>query len=139
MDKTTEPTDSPSTEHRELAKAALKFLKPLIPTAKPWELNACDDDENPLFIAIPPVVSRILLDALAKTAAGQDIVLTQTGDEVTTQEAARILKVSRPLVVSLIKRGELPARNVGNRLRLPLKDVLEYKAANAPKRRTPPT
>ena len=54
---------------------------------------------------------------------------------MTTQQAASILKVSRPFVVTLVENGELPARQVGNRLRLPLQDVLNYKAANGPRRR----
>ncbi len=87
---------------------------------------------------MPPVVSAIFLDALAKTSEGQAVALVLLDEEVTTQQAAKILKVSRPFVVSLVKNGELPSRQVGNRHRLPLKDVLDYKAANAPKRRTQP-
>jgi excisionase family DNA binding protein len=45
------------------------------------------------------------------------------------------LNVSRPFVVGLIDKGALPARMVGNHRRLPLKDVLAYKADNRAKRR----
>ena len=44
-----------------------------------------------------------------------------------TQQAADILGVSRPTVVCLIDDGELPADRVGNRRRLLLKNVLDYR------------
>ena len=55
--------------------------------------------------------------------------------EITTQQAAELLNVSRPFVVGMIDKGTLPARMVGNQRRLPLKDVLAYKAENRAKRR----
>jgi excisionase family DNA binding protein len=45
------------------------------------------------------------------------------------------LHVSRPYVVGLVDKGQLPARNVGKQRRLLLKDVLAYKRDNEAKRR----
>ena len=55
--------------------------------------------------------------------------------DVTPQQAAALLNVSRPFVVGLIEKGLLPARMVGSQHRLPLKDVLAYKEENRAKRR----
>ena len=84
---------------------------------------------------LPEVVTRLLMEILKETAAGRAVSLVTVDAEVTTQQAATILNVSRPYLVSLIEKGLLPARKVGNQRRLPLADVLEYKAANRAKRR----
>ena len=75
------------------------------------------------------------MEVLKETAAGKAVSLVTVDAEITTQEAATILNVSRPYLVGLIDKGLLPARMVGNQRRLPLRDVVDYKAANRAKRR----
>jgi excisionase family DNA binding protein len=84
---------------------------------------------------LPPVVTRLLMDILDETAAGRAVSLVPLEPEITTQQAADLLNVSHPYVVGLIEKGTLPARMVGNHRRLPLKDVLAYKADSRAKRR----
>ncbi len=55
--------------------------------------------------------------------------------EIITKHAADLLHVSRPYLVGMIERGELPARLVGTQRRLLLKDVLAFKTDNEAKRR----
>jgi excisionase family DNA binding protein len=75
------------------------------------------------------------MDALKETAAGKAVSLVAVEAEITTVQAAAILNVSRPFLIGMIDKGILPARMVGNQRRLPLKDVLAYKADNRAKRR----
>src|SRR3984893_5100451 len=84
---------------------------------------------------LPPVAARLLMDILKEMAAGHAVTLVSLEAESSAQRAAEVLNVSRPYVVSLIDKGTLPARMVGNQRRLPLKDVLAYKADNRAKRR----
>jgi excisionase family DNA binding protein len=90
---------------------------------------------KPTLLDLPPVVTRLLMDILDETAAGRAVSLVPLEPEITTQQAADLLNVSRPYVVGLIEKGTLPARMVGNHRRLPLQDVLAYKADSRAKRR----
>ena len=77
---------------------------------------------------LPPAAARLLLQMLKEMGAGHAVTLVPIEAEVTTQQAADLLNVSRPYVVGLVEKGVLPARMVGNQRRLPLKKVLAYKA-----------
>ncbi len=60
-------------------------------------------------------------------AVGRIVTIVPTGAEITIGEAADLLHVSRPFVVGLIDKGELPARIIGAHQRVQLEDVLAYK------------
>jgi excisionase family DNA binding protein len=90
--------------------------------------------DDSIVLDLPPLVARLLMDILEETAAGHAVTVIPVEAEVTTQQAAELLNVSRPFVVGLIGKGLLASRMVGNQHRLPLKDVLAYKADNRAKR-----
>ena len=87
-----------------------------------------------LTLDLPPLVTRLLMDILAETAAGNAVTLISVEAEISTQQAADLLNVSRPYLISLVENGTLPARMIGKHRRLPLSDVLAYKADNFAKR-----
>ncbi|MGB0930229.1 MAG: excisionase family DNA-binding protein [Chitinophagales bacterium] len=59
---------------------------------------------------------------------GKSIALIPSDAEISTQQAAEILKVSKPYIVKLLEQGEIPYRKIGSHRRLQLKDVLDYEA-----------
>jgi excisionase family DNA binding protein len=79
--------------------------------------------ELPLPQAALPLLSA-LLHELGK---GKSVVVLTTETEVTTQQAADFLKVSRPYLVKLLEAGQIPFRRVGPRRRVLLGDLLHYK------------
>jgi excisionase family DNA binding protein len=84
---------------------------------------------------LPPLVKDMLKEILEAVAAGKAVSLVPVEAEITTQQAAALLNVSRPYLVGMVEKGLLPARMVGNQRRLPLQDVLAYKAENRARRK----
>lgn len=84
---------------------------------------------------VPPAAVQLIRTMLKEMASGKSLTLVADDAEITTKQAADLLHVSRPYLVGMIERGELPARMVGKQRRLPLKDVLEFKRDNEAKRR----
>jgi excisionase family DNA binding protein len=56
--------------------------------------------------------------------------------EISAQDAADFLKVSRPYLLNLVKKGVLPYRMVGAHHRIPMSAVIAYKREQAPRRRS---
>lgn len=79
-------------------------------------------------IALPEATLPILLSLLEGLGRGKTTAVVATDTEITTQQAAAFLGVSRPHVVKLLERGEIPFRNVGVRRRIRLEDILLYNA-----------
>mgnify|MGYP000061454792 CR=1 FL=1 len=59
-------------------------------------------------------------------AKGKSIALLLSDSEISTQQAADILNVSRPHIVKLLKNGIIPHRKVGTHRRIKLDDLLSY-------------
>lgn len=59
-------------------------------------------------------------------ADGKSITLVPSGTEVTTQQAADMLNVSRPHVVKLLGEGKIPFKKIGAHRRIMLDDVIAY-------------
>ena len=77
---------------------------------------------------LPPAAGRAVMALLGELAAGSAVHLVAADAELTTQQAADLLGISRTYVVRLIDDGKLPAHLVGTHRRLRAADVLAYRA-----------
>lgn len=86
-------------------------------------------------VALPPKARALLLQILGHLANGDAVTVVPMHAEVTAQEAAELLGVSRPFVVRMIEEGKIACRLVGTHRRIPLADLLAFKEANKAERR----
>jgi excisionase family DNA binding protein len=85
-------------------------------------------------IRLPQAAVRVLAGALQQMADGHGVLLLPVDAELTTQQAADLLRVSRPFLIKLLEQGKLPYRRVGAHRRLLARDVLRYGAAERARR-----
>jgi len=78
-------------------------------------------------IAIPADALRLFAHLLAFLANGQSVTVIPDHAELSTQQVADLLNVSRPHVVKLIEENRLPARRVGAHRRVRFEDLMKYK------------
>ena len=78
-------------------------------------------------IELPGTVYQVLVQVVEALAAGKAVTVSPQEPQLTTQQAADLLGVSRPTVVRMIESGELSAERNGHRRRLLLSDVLSYR------------
>lgn len=92
-------------------------------------------DESGQTIEAPDQVYRLTREALSIVAEGGAAAVVSLEHDLTTQAAADILGVSRPHLIKLLDRGDIPHYMVGKHRRVGVADVLAYKRRRDEQRR----
>jgi len=94
-------------------------------------LQVVADDGEPATIALHRSLSELLTEILRVIGDGDAITFVPVHRQLSTQQAADLLNVSRPHVTKLLDRGDIPHEKIGRHRRVKAKDLFEYRDRKA--------
>lgn len=117
----------PTPETSGEAKKALRALSPLATPRAQKHVRLQTDGGDGRTVTVPRAAFDLFLEILGQMANGNAVTIVPVHAELTTQQAADLLNVSRPFLVSLLEKGELPFKKVGTHRRVRFADLTKYK------------
>lgn len=118
------PTEDEAKVAEESSRTLAAHLAGEVESLKLAVKNGAASEE----LVLPAPAARLLLDILTELGQGNAVALDTVQPELSTQQAADLLSVSRPHLVKLLDEGTIPSRKVGTHRRVLREDVLRYKA-----------
>lgn len=121
----------PSVEDIDAARTAARQLA-RVNKGKPVSFTVSrDPDDNEADrsepISLPANIFRVLINMLVEMGNGNAVAVVPVTAELTTQQSADLLNVSRPHLIKLLDAKALPYRMVGTHRKLRAQDVLTYR------------
>ena len=123
------PTTLPSEEDSALAQRASQ----VIAVSQPLELRVKLDDGQELVL--PKAATRLIALLLTEMAQGNAVTIIPIHANLTTQEAADYLNVSRPHLISLLEGAKMPYHMAGTHRRIRFQDLVTFKESLEKRRR----
>ena len=91
------------------------------------KLYVLDEDKKSSEITLAPALSNILMEVLRLIGQGDAVTIVPVSQMLTTQQAADILNVSRPFLISLLDKGKIEHTKVGRHRRIKAEHLFDYK------------
>ena len=118
----------PSAEEVAVARESGRALSVYLQTrAETQQIEIFDDQGAAHPVRIPISALRLLVEVLTEIGEGNAVSIIPIHAELTTQDAAQVLNVSRPFLVQLLERGDIPFHKTGTHRRVRYQDVIAYK------------
>lgn len=125
LPETVTPTPDETVLAQECSRRLARFVG--IRLVKPLRFHIQSEDAPEETVSLPASAFRLLNDILTQMAQGNAVTLIPVHAELTTQQAADLLNVSRPFLVEQLEKGEIPYRKVGSHRRVLFRDLMDYK------------
>ena len=116
----------PTAQEAEEAKITSRALSKYAHNERLHLKIASNNNESEDLI-LPGYAINLLLAMLTEMSKGNAITVMPIHAELSTQETAELLNVSRPHLVNLLEQGNIPFRKVGTHRRVLANDVFDYK------------
>ncbi len=116
----------PTEEDSRLSKESSRILATHI-SSDVHRLKIVEEDGSEQDTTIPAAAYRLLVDILTQMSRGNAVTIIPIHAELTTQEAADLINVSRPFLIKQIESGAIPHHKVGRHRRVRFTDLMEYK------------
>ncbi|MGC9272176.1 excisionase family DNA-binding protein [Acidiphilium sp.] len=120
------PADLVSDDDRSVARDASRALARLASNRSVHVEARSDNCDSQTFV-LPASAVRLLTDMLTHLANGHAVAVIPEDAELTTQQAADLLNVSRPFLVGLLEKNEIPFRLVGRHRRIRFQDMVAFR------------
>jgi excisionase family DNA binding protein len=127
----------PTAEDIAAARDAARQLSKVSPVSKMVRFRVEAKGTEPASepIDIPKNIFKVIIDLLVQVGNGNAVQLVPVQAELTTQQAADLLNVSRPHLIKLIASGEIGHRMVGTHRKVLARELFEYRDKATAKRR----
>lgn len=124
----------PTESDANLARETSRLLAPRIRSSTPLRFRILDASKEET-LRIPAPAAKMLVRILEEMARGNAVTLIPVHAELTTQEAADMLNVSRPSLIQLLDNGKIEYRKIGTHRRVRFEALMAYKRAADAERR----
>lgn len=119
-----EPSRDEMVEARQSSKKLEKYFFNGEPAL---EVRVEEEGKPSESIKLPKSAVQLLYRLLDEMGKGNSVSLIPIKAELTTQQAADLLNVSRPYLIDLLEDGEIEYHKTGSHRRVKMEDLLEYK------------
>lgn len=118
----------PTAEEALLARSCSQGLSAVIDTkSEAQDFTLTDREGVSHKVSIPVSALRLFVELLTELGEGNMVKLVPVHAELTTQEAADLLNISRPTLIKLLDEAAVPYHRTGNRRKILFSDLQEYK------------
>ena len=119
----------PGAVDQQSAERALRRVKDVLASTRSDEsvtIEVRGEHGGDEVLVLPRPTVLMFADILAALSRGKGVQIVPLHAELTTQQAADMLNVSRPYLIGLLERGDVPHRLVGRHRRIKYADLAEY-------------